>query len=475
MSKMKILIGAPKSASGKTLVTCGLLNLLKKKNIDLISYKCGPDYIDPMFHRKVLGINGGNLDSFFQTEEMIKEAVTEAKAEAIVIEGVMGLYDGMELSSKKASAYDIARITDTPIVLLVDGKGAGRTLISIIKGLLLDDEYKLIKAIIINKMSKQYFDKLVSVMQNELSSSGFNVDIIGCIPVIKDINIDSRHLGLKMPNEIEDINKQIDIVSDKINECCDIDRLMQIMANAGELKTAKKEISKYSSFIEGYESQNNGNVNLAVAYDEAFCFYYKENFELLQKKAVNLVFFSPLHDEQLPDNIDGLLLGGGYPENYLKELSLNKAMLMSIKKWIEEDRPCLAECGGFIYLHDLVADTTGNEYSLVGAIAGKANYTDHLVRFGYASFEANKNLNDGKKLSDFVTSLKGHEFHYYDSSNNGNSLIASKPSKDKCWETSISTKNQLLGFPHFFYPSDEVFIDAFINRMKEAKANVERY
>lgn len=487
----RILIAAPKSGSGKTLITCGLLNLLKRKKYNVTSFKCGPDYIDPMFHRKVLGINGGNLDSFFQDRDGIRKALFNSGVEYAVIEGVMGIYDGLELSSSKASAYDIASITDTPIILVIDGKGAGRTLISSIKGILIDDEKALISGIIINNISKQYFDKLSPILSDELVKVNPNVKILGCLPHIKDISIDSRHLGLMLPEEICDLNKQIDCISDAIETNCNVDDILAIMNEASEINvTASGVIAEQEAdkcFEIGRQTAKNTPIRLAVARDDAFCFYYKENLELLTNKGVELVPFSPIKDGKLPENISGILLGGGYPENHLEALSNNKNLLLEIKEKLQNGLPCLAECGGFMYLHNSVSDINGKSYKMVGAIDGECTYTGHLVRFGYIelnsetseieyeAYNTSNLINDEvATLSKHVKNMKAHEFHYYDSTCNGDALLATKPAKDiqkdikkRSWRAGISTENSLMGFPHLYYPSNPQFVDVFIGKMYE--------
>lgn len=480
----RILLAAPKSGSGKTMITCGLLNLLKRQFNKVISYKCGPDYIDPMFHRKVLGIDGGNLDSYFMDENGIRNILGNTDAEIVVIEGVMGIYDGLELNSRKASAYDIASITNTPIILIVDGKGAGRTIISSIKGILIDDDNRLIKGIIINNISKSYFEKLKPVIEGELENAGFDVKLVGNLPNIKNVHIDSRHLGLMLPDEIENLNETIDTISNAINENCKLEMILEIMNNTAypisKIACSQKEFERAAL---KNESQDKKKLRLAIARDEAFCFYYKENLEVFLDKNVELVEFSPIHNSHLPENIDGLLLGGGYPENYLEKLSNNKSMLEDIYRKLQEGIPTLAECGGFIYLHNSAKDVNGNEYKLVGYVDGECSYTGHLVRFGYVELNPATDIAEGTKtdkcskvaeikkesLSSYIKNMKGHEFHYYDSSNNGNSLIARKPSGEKSWTTGISDERCLLAFPHLYYQSNPEFIDAFIDKMNEYK------
>lgn len=445
----RILIAAPKSGTGKTLFTCGFLNLLKKNN-DVCSFKCGPDYIDPMFHREVIGIEARNLDSFFQDKDMIVSKLSACQLKRVVIEGVMGLYDGINLNSLSASSYEIAQYARTPVLLLIDGKGAGRTLISVIKGMLIDDTDKLIKGIVINNISKAYYDRLYPVVNDELKKINSDAELLGCLPKLKDVNLESRHLGLVMPDEIAGINEMLDIVSDAIQSNCNVSRILEIMNEADDLQESDENA------VNPIEK-----VRLAVARDEAFCFYYKDNFDLLESYGVELVPFSPVHDKRLPDNIAGLLLGGGYPENYLGELSANSSMLESIKKSLDDGMPCLAECGGYMYLHSFVEDVNGKEYPLVNFVKGKCYYTGKLVRFGYV--EINSENKEG--LSAAISSMRGHEFHYYDSDADSSSLVIRKASTGVTYNAMVCGDNYVAGFPHMYYPSNRGFIESFVKCM----------
>ena len=221
------------------------------------------------------------------------------------------------------------------------------------------------------------------------------------------------------------------------------------------------------------------NLTLAVALDEAFCFYYQDNLNLFEKKGVCIKFFSPVKDAHLPENTDGILLGGGYPEYHLKELSENISMLESIKNAVDKGIPSLAECGGFMYLHKTITDMNGECHEMAGVCDGDCFYTGHLVRFGYMELlELNDDrdkqrvtedsrINDVDSLLKSMTKLKGHEFHYFDSTCNGNTFTAAKPDRSKKWDCIVSTGSGIWGFPHFYYNSRPEFVDEFVLRMKE--------
>lgn len=466
------MIAAAGSGSGKTLFTCGLLSYLKKNNRKVYSYKCGPDYIDPMFHRNVLGISGGNLDSYFCDEKTINdilahfdengdvawnatEPVNDGNAtKCVVIEGVMGIYDGLAGIELRGSSYDIATITQTPIILILDCHGSSRTVISLLKGILMDDNEKLIKGVVFNQIPQNLYESLYPLVAQMIDEEGFDTKLLGYIPKLKNVHLESRHLGLIMPDEIDNLVEQVDEVADAIATGIDIHNLLTIMDEACDIA--------YSAPADrgAYDSKE---LTIAVARDEAFCFYYKENLLEFEKRGIKLIPFSPIHDKKLPENIQGILLGGGYPELYLKKLSDNTSMLKSIRNAINQGMPSIAECGGFMYLHDTVMDEDGEKYHLAGVIDGECCRKDRLVRFGYIELHHNE---QGAVDNTFIDGVRGHEFHYYDSSANGSSAIAQKPVTAKSWTCMHIGENNIWGFPHLYYPSSQSLIDWFVNKMK---------
>ena len=458
MKLPRVMIAAPKSGSGKTLITCGILEALRRRGTDVRAYKCGPDYIDPMFHRSVIGIPGGNLDTFFSTEDEIKQILADCGSEAAVIEGVMGIYDGITGMEGKGSCYDVAKASSTPVILVIDVKGMGLTMLSVIKGILLDDSYALIQGIVLNRISKGYFkqiEPLVSRLLNSISEDrGVAVRLLGGIPASKDINLESRHLGLLMPGDIAGLKDQLAHAAELMEESLNMDALEAIMQETPELE---------GDGADGEAAADENDMPcLAVARDEAFCFYYEENLSMLRSAGVRIKEFSPLHDSHVPEDADGLLLGGGYPELYAAELSANTGMLSSINAAIGSGMPSLAECGGFMYLLEELEDKDGNVYSMAGVIKGRSSWTGKLSRFGYAEVSG---TGEGTLLSGL--SIKAHEFHYYDSSNNGDDAIAEKPGSGRSWECIHAGSDHVWGYPHLWYPSCPELTGRFAESMKE--------
>ena len=459
----RVLIAASGSNSGKTTITCALLELLKREGLEPLSFKCGPDYIDPMFHKKVLGIESRNLDSFFSGSKGVRRILAEYGECYAVIEGVMGIYDGIRTDSTEGSAYEIAVATSTPVILVVDASGTGRTVISLIKGILLDDTAGLIKGILLNNIREHFYVDLKPVLEKELAGIRDDVALLGFFPRDRELSIGSRHLGLKLPGEIEDIKTKIDASASLLEKCADSKKILSIMEKAERTEAqAEDRLIIPEVFEEGKRCR------LAVAYDEAFCFYYRDNLKLFEKLGAELCYFSPLKDKAVPEDADGILLGGGYPENYLKELSANHPMLDSIRNAIGGGMPSLAECGGFMYLHRSITAMGGVRYEMAGVVDGECEYTGKLVRFGYMEIEsvADPELKENELIKS-LEGMRGHEFHYYDSSNNGAAYLAKKPYKDIEWNCIIYRNNGIWGFPHFYYPSKPEFVIAFIKAMKE--------
>ena len=357
----RVMIAAPKSGSGKTTITCAILQTLKDMGKQVVSYKCGPDYIDPMFHQRVIGIPSKNLDTFFTGENDTRKLLLKNRTgeEIAVIEGVMGLYDGLGGVREEGSSYHLAKVTKTPIILVVDAKGMGRSVIPLIAGFLAYDTEHLIRGVILNRMSKSYYEIIKPLIEAELQ-----IRVLGYLAERQQLQIQSRHLGLHLPGEIKEIQRQLEVAAEELQKSVSIETIIQIAASAETI-----EIEKITETTEKITSTELITKPLiAVARDEAFCFYYEDNLLLLKEYGADIAYFSPLHDKELPEGSSGLLLGGGYPELYAKELEENTAMRKEIKAAVESGMPVVAECGGFLYLHTAIRDRDGHPYQMAGVL-----------------------------------------------------------------------------------------------------------
>ena len=407
----RVMFAATRSGSGKTTVTCGVLAALKKQNIKVQAYKCGPDYIDPMFHRTVLGIDTGNLDTFFADADAIGRILARdtKDAELIVMEGVMGYYDGVGGTTTMASSYELSKVTKTPVVLIVDAKGASVTLAAIIRGIMEYKKDSRIVGVILNRVSPMFYSRIKHVIETECG-----IPVLGYLPEDASFVVPSRHLGLLQPDEMQKQRDWVETVAEAARKTIDIDGILEIAAQAEMLQIQKAtgETEK-SKFPAGYR--------IGVARDAAFSFYYRENLRMLEDMGATLVYFSPLTDAHV-SGVDALIFGGGYPELYAKQLYENQSMRASVWQALEAGMPCHAECGGFLYLGKSLADAEGNVYEMVGFLDGAGFRTERLQRFGYVELAPQEA--DAFAVN---TVLRGHEFHYWDSTDCGDACLAWKP------------------------------------------------
>ena len=445
----RILLAAGSSGSGKTLITCGLLEALVERGLKTASFKCGPDYIDPMFHSRVIGTKSRNLDTFFTGSEVTKYLLTRnaRDCEIAVMEGVMGFYDGVAGTTTTASAYDLAKVTDTPVILIVNSRGMSVSLAAYVKGFL---EYKKdshIKGVIFNQMSPMLYPRMKKLLEEELG-----VAVLGYVPKVEDCVIESRHLGLVLPDEIPELKDRLHKLAGVLEETLDIDRILELAGEAPDLLDAKPESVTDFRLSEP--------VRIGVAEDEAFCFFYADNFRLLSEMGAEIVPFSPMEDKQLPDDLDGLLLYGGYPELNGKKLEQNTTMKDMIREKLKAGMPCMAECGGFMYLHEDMEGMDGNFYQMAGVIPGKAYRTPKLSRFGYVTLTQKK---PALGMEDFGE-IPAHEFHYFDSENCGGDFHAAKPESKRGWDCIHGTDTMLAGFPHLYYYGNPEVPKAFLKK-----------
>ena len=445
----RILLAAGSSGSGKTLITCGLLEALVERGLKTASFKCGPDYIDPMFHSRVIGTKSRNLDTFFTGSEVTKYLLTRnaRDCEIAVMEGVMGFYDGVAGTTTTASAYDLAKVTDTPVILIVNSRGMSVSLAAYVKGFL---EYKKdshIKGVIFNQMSPMLYPRMKKLLEEELG-----VAVLGYVPKVEDCVIESRHLGLVLPDEIPELKDRLHKLAGVLEETLDIDRILELAGEAPDLLDAKPESVTDFRLSEP--------VRIGVAEDEAFCFFYADNFRLLSEMGAEIVPFSPMEDKQLPDDLDGLLLYGGYPELNGKKLEQNTTMKDMIREKLKAGMPCMAECGGFMYLHEEMEGMDGNFYQMAGVIPVKAYRTPNLSRFGYVTLTQKK---PALGMEDFGE-IPAHEFHYFDSENCGGDFHAAKPESKRGWDCIHGTDTMLAGFPHLYYYGNPEVPKAFLKK-----------
>ncbi len=440
----RILIGGTGSGSGKTTVTCAVLKALKNRGKHLVSFKCGPDYIDPMFHSRVLDIKARNLDLFLCSSETCRYLLAQNSQDAdlAVLEGVMGFYDGTA-GGLSASTYHLAKETKTPGILVLDCKGKSLSIVAEVMGFLTFQLDCRIRGVILNRISPALYPQLKAELEKRCSS---RIQVLGYLPDNPDWSIESRHLGLITPEEQQKLEEKIALLGEQAEKTIELDRMLAIAEEAPPLEWEPL------SWITPIIPRGRPAPVVGVSRDKAFCFYYEDNLALLESLGARLRYFSPLKDTALPE-MDFLYLGGGYPELYAKELSENTAMLEEIRLSLGNGMPCLAECGGYLYLHKTLEDAEGQPWEMVGYLPGDGQKTSRLQRFGYANLTAQAD----NLLCDAGEILPAHEFHYWKSNCEENAFTAQKPQRETTWSSNVQMKNFLAGFAHFhFYSSPEI-------------------
>lgn len=424
----RIVIGGTGSGCGKTTVVCAILKALKDRGLTVAAAKCGPDYIDPMFHKSALKVPSKNIDLFFSDDNTAKALFAEHAqgSDICVIEGVMGYYDGLSFDDDKVSTYSVADVLSAPSVIVLNARGMALTASALIQGMINFRDNSRIRAVILNNISPMSFEPLKNAIEDKTG-----IEVLGFMPKDSSFNINSRHLGLVTPDE--STAEVLEKMSEAASKYIDLNRLMEIASEAGELEFERLSV------------KGGGKFKIAVALDEAFCFYYSDNLELLRNMGAETEFFSPIYDKTVPD-ADGMIIGGGYPELYAEKLSENTSMLNDIRIKIENGMPCLAECGGFMYLSSAI-----DNFKMTGIFKGNAYDTGKLSRFGYIELKSER---------EYINGIKGHEFHHWDMDDNGSECIAVKPS-GRSWNCMSFYKNTIAGYPHLYYWSKPEFAQRF--------------
>lgn len=428
---IQFLLAAPRSGSGKTTMTCALLMALKRRGCAPCAFKSGPDYIDPMFHRAVLGVESRSLDLFFSAPETVRTLYAKGAAGhgAAVCEGAMGFYDGLGGVSDRASAWHLADTLGLPVLLVVEPKGQSLTLAAELKGLVNFRTPSHIAGILLNNCTARMHALLAPMLEKETG-----LPVLGFLPKLPEAVIGSRHLGLYTAAEVENLQQKLALLADAAEEHIDWPRLLALCEKEPPALPVQPETPP-------------ARVRIAVAQDEAFCFTYAETLEAFRDAGAEVVFFSPLRDTALPENIGGLYLPGGYPELHARELSENTSLLREIKQKIESGLPTAAECGGFLYLGQSLTDAEGQSWPMAGVLPGEAKDAGRLVRFGYAALSADSD----SMLFRAGESFPIHEFHHWDSTANGTALAAKKPVGGAAWRCGFINEHFYAGFPHLYW------------------------
>ena len=438
----RIMLSAMHSGAGKTVAVCALLSALKRRGMDVRAYKCGPDYIDPMFHTRVLGVPSRNLDLFLQGEDGVRRSLKQCSGDIAVLEGAMGYYDGVA-GTADASAWDVAAKTATPVILVLRPKGVGLSLAAQVRGMLQFRQPSQIAGLLLTDCKAHLADYLTPMLARETG-----LPVLGYLPPMAEAAFESRHLGLQTPDEIEALTARVETIAAQLERTVDLDRLLTLAADG---QAAPAEIHTSAA-----------GCRIAVARDEAFCFAYADSLDALRNAGAELVFFSPLRDKTLPPEIDGLYLCGGYPELYAALLSQNETMRVSVRDAVQKGLATIAECGGFLYLLSSLEDAEGTAHPMCGVLPGAGMRTGRLQRFGYAWLETDTD----SMLFRAGERVPVHEFHCWDSTQNGIDLRAVKPN-GRQWSCAFATPRLYAGFPHLPLGGETPLAERFVRTCQQ--------
>lgn len=420
-----LLVTAPKSGSGKTILTMALLALLQRRGLRPCAFKSGPDYIDSGFHRAVPGVKCRNLDLYLSDSAGVRQLYARSAAgySAVVAEGAMGYYDGVG-GTPRASAWELGRTLGLPALLVVDPMCMEE-----LPALLAAHAPHNIAAVLLNRCPDEQAPEIMRRIR-----AAVGVPAAGWLPPTELAALPSRHLGLKMAAELDGMAERAAQLAEMLEARLD----WQVFAQCFTVPQPTEAAPRCSA---------EKPVPLAVARDEAFCFCYGETLEQFEASGLEPVFFSPLHDRGLPRGTAGLYLPGGYPELYASQLSSVGSMRLAVRQAVQAGLPTVAECGGFLYLGQSLEDLSGRAYPMAGVLPGRGIKTERLVRFGYASVRPAAD----SMLFRAGEEIPVHEFHHWDSTANGNALHAVKPVSGKSWDCGFVSASLYAGFPHLYF------------------------
>ncbi|MBF8983565.1 cobyrinate a,c-diamide synthase [Lutibacter sp. B2] len=447
----RIVLAGTQSGVGKTTISTGIMAALKKKGLNVQPFKVGPDYIDPAFHSFVAGNKSRNLDSWMISKDNIIELFTKnaIQKDIAVIEGVMGLYDGFGIEKDQGSTAHVSKLIKAPVILIIDGKGMSSSAAAQVLGYKLYDTDVDIKGVIINNISGDAHYELVK----ESIERDTKIQCVGYLKSNLNIELKSRHLGLIPSVEVENLKEKIDEIATMVLETIEVEKIIKIANEVEDLPYTIKKID------------HEAKINIGVAMDHAFNFYYEDNLDLLKELGANLIYFSPLKDQHLPENLDGLYIGGGFPEVFAEELEKNGSMKDEILFAIKNEMPTYAECGGLMYLSKSITTLENDQYKMVGVFDTNAKMTKHLQRFGYV----NVNITTPCVIGNEGKHIPAHEFHRSFVEENPNEEYAYKVDKFrngkkiKSWDCGLKKYNTIGAYAHIHFYSDKKIAEDFIH------------
>jgi cobyrinic acid a,c-diamide synthase len=391
-----LVIAGTKSGCGKTTVSLGLMAALTRRGLKVAPFKVGPDFIDPGHHGRITGTASRNLDGWMMSKEYNLTSFNRSThgADIAVVEGVMGLFDGYDGKSESGSTAQMAKWLGLPVILMVDARSMARSAAALVSGFEHFDEEVAFAGVVFNNLgSIRHLHYLKQALAGNVQ-----MPCLGGIPFSEEISIPERHLGLVTQHDHALTTENMDMLAALIEENIDIEKLIQRLP----------DISLSAGRDRRTVSNNDTSVRIGVAWDNAFCFYYQDNFDLLEQNGAELIFFSPMVDDHLPPDIDGLYFGGGYPELNAEVLAINRHLGNEIKACCNDGMPIYAECGGFMYLCEELWDQNGHRYPMTGCFPFTSKMFSRLKALGYREIWLTRDTIIGKSGQ----YIRGHEFHY---------------------------------------------------------------
>lgn len=459
MSLPRIVIAGTHSGAGKTTLTLGIISALRKRGLKIQAFKAGPDYIDPAYHSEAAGKVCVNLDSWLLSKDAVIELFRRRAVDAdfSVIEGVMGLYDGLKDTELGSTAH-LAKILNCPVILILDTRSLSRSAAAIALGFKEFDRKINIAGIVLNNIaSVSHYNYIKAAIEREA-----RISVLGCLPRNPALKLSERHLGLVPVEEKRPCSGFYKKLSKLVEDHIDLTRILEIGRKAKPLPCPGEMIFK--------RGPQKSRVTIAVAKDEAFNFYYKDNLEILNHLGADIATFSPLRDRELPKGVDGLYIGGGFPEIFASELSKNKSLRRSICQKAEYGLPIYAECGGLMYLVESLMDFKKRRFSMVGIFKCSVKMGDRLRRMGYVNVEVIKDNILGKQGD----RNRAHVFHWSRLTNiPKDASFAYKIIKDKenVFYDGLMRRSVLASYAHLHFAANMKFAENFINSCRQFKIN----
>lgn len=444
------VVAGTNSGCGKTTISLALMACFINRGYNVSPFKVGPDFIDPGHHRRITGVTSRNLDGWMLSKNYNIDTFKKFStgSDIAIVEGVMGLFDGYSGTSEEGSTAQMAKWTDLPVILVVNAQSMARSAAALVQGFENFDPEIRFAGVIFNKLgSENHLNYLKEALEGNTG-----IPVLGGIFRDEAIEIPERHLGLITNDEHMLSQEAIGTLSSLIESNIDVETLLE---NVSEFDADDRA---------GTQADSNGRVKIAVAKDKAFCFYYQENIEIMEAAGAEIVFFSPVEDQRLPDNIGGIYLGGGYPELFAGRLSQNDKLIDEIKRMSDNNMPVYGECGGFMYLCKEITDHDGNTYPMTGCLPFSLKMLPKLKALGYREITLGEETVIGEK----GVTARGHEFHYSEIVNPEESdksvyQVTKRASTDSVKE-GYAKKNTLGSYIHLHFGSNPAIGESFVNK-----------